>query len=120
MKDLNLLKEEINEHVNDKFDIIEFDTIEDYLNYELYYKEEGKPIKYRIDIHNDMDREGFDMFLKDNLNFNKYDDEDLYDELYKYFKDKMKEMYYEIYEKAGYDNIRQDRSNEDVIYLIKY
>lgn len=118
MKDLNLLKEEINEYVNEKFDIIEFDTIEDYLNLELCYKEENEQIKYRIDIDNDIDREGFDMFL-DDINFNKYDDEDLYNELYKYFKDKMKEMYYAIYKKVGYDNIEEDKNNEDVIYLIK-
>lgn len=118
MKDLNLLKEEINEYVNDKFDIIEFDTIQDYLNLELCYKEENEQIKYRIDLN--MDKDEFNFFLKDNFNFKEYDDKDLYDELYKYYKEKMKEMYYEIYEKAGYDNIRQDRNDEDVIYLIKY
>lgn len=119
MKDLNLLKEDINEYVNALYDI-NIDMLEHCLD--LSQREEGEQIKEHIYIINDLDREGFDEYLKDIIhpNFNKYDDEDLYDELYKYFKDKMKDMYYAIYEKAGYDDIERDRSNEDMIYLIKY
>ena len=117
---IKLLKEDINEYVSNLSDI-KFDDIEDYLNLELNYKEEGKYIKYVVDLNNDMNREGFYDYMEDinYLNINKYDDEDLYNELYKYFKDKMKEMYYTIYKKAGYDNIEENRNNDDIIYLIK-